>query len=695
MKKILLSTAFLVGIFSLNIGQNVSAQCLNDDHYFETLEKEDPAAFLRAKEAIRMANSASMTPPLTKKKTVYQIPVVFHVVHEYGDENISKAQIIDQMRIINEDFRRMNADASNTRAIFQSVAADCEVEFVLARKDPQGNCTDGIVRIYSNLTNDARDNVKAVSYWPSDRYLNVWVVKTIQNSSKDPGVITLGYAQFPWDRASRPTTDGIVVRADYTGSIGTARANSAGRTATHEIGHWLGLLHTFQGGCNPPGWGEQIKDTPPVKESNSGCSLGINSCTNDFPDLPDQVENYMDYSNGSCMNMFSQGQKNVVVSVISAYRSLLVSSSNATFTGINASPSTCAPIADMTNVRSSLCQGGNISLMDLSYNGIPSTYTWTFEGGTPSMSNAKNPTVTYNTAGVFKVTLKVENASGSSTIVRDSMVAVYATISKYSAPVMESFEQGFFPPTDWNLSSTNSAIKWERTSLAASNGNSSVRVRISNLTPSNTSVQLDMMPLDLAIIKDPQLIFDLAYVKLTSTSIDRFRVYASNDCGISWVLIYQRAGTQMETGTTGTPSFVPNSNEWQSHMVNLKNYIGKRNILLRFEAVTDEGGNMYLDNINIGSISSIGESINTSTASIFPNPSNGQAQLTMETYEAGSLSLRIFDMSGKLVRVLDEVQTEPGIQEIKLNIEGLKSGVYLVESKLKGQKLTQKLIVAN
>lgn len=695
MKKILLNAAFIVAIFSLNFGQECQAQCLNDDHYFENLQQEDPAAFLRAKEAIRMANTASSTPALNKKKQVYTIPVVFHIIHEYGEENISKEQIEDQMRILNEDFRRLNADASNTRSVFQSVAADCEIEFKLARKDPQGKCTDGIVRVYSSLTNNARDNVKAVSYWPSDRYLNVWVVKTIQNSSNDPGVITLGYAQFPWDRPSRPSTDGIVLRADYTGSIGTAKVNSAGRTATHEIGHWLGLLHTFQGGCNPPGWGEQIQDTPPVRESSSGCSLGANTCANDFPDLPDQVENYMDYSNGSCMNMFTQGQKNVMVSVISAYRSLLVSSSNATFTGINAAPSTCAPVADLTNIRSTVCEGKQVSFNALYYNGTPSTFTWTFDGGTPATSNATNPTVTYNQAGVYKVSLKVENASGASTITRDSLVVVYGAISKTAAPLMESFEQASFPPNDWTLSTTNSSVNWELVKIAASHGSNSARVQINAQTPLNSSAQLNMMPVDLAVIKDPVLNFDVAYAKLQTSSIDRIRVYASDDCGISWVLIYQRAGVQMETGTTGTANFVPTSNQWQGHSVNLKNYIGKRNLLLRFEAVTEQGGNLYLDNINIGSISSVGESINTTTVSLFPNPAQGFTQLNMETYEAGTLSVRVIDVSGKEVLRVADRHIEPGMQEVKIITTDLNSGIYLIESLLNGQKLTQKLVVTH
>ena len=146
------------------------------------------------------------------------IPVVFHVVHTGGPENISKAQIEDQIRILNEDFSRTNADTTNTRDIFKPVASNPEVEFRLAKLDPQGNCTEGINRIFSPLTENADDAVKAVSYWNSSKYYNGWVVNSIDNDG-EPGTI-LGYAQFPGFGAA--ATDGVVVRADRVGSIGFA-----------------------------------------------------------------------------------------------------------------------------------------------------------------------------------------------------------------------------------------------------------------------------------------------------------------------------------------------------------------------------------------------------------------------------------------------------------------------------------------
>ncbi|MBI1222945.1 MAG: T9SS type A sorting domain-containing protein [Bacteroidetes bacterium] len=698
MKRIHISALAVLGVAAITLSApKAEAQCLNDEHYFEELAKQDPASIKRANQAMEVWKTSQSNPAQSKKQTVYRIPVVFHVIHQYGDENISKEQIEDQIRILNEDFRRMNADASNTRSIFQSVAADCEIEFVLAKRDPNGNCTEGIVRVYSPLTVNARDDVKAVSYWPSDKYLNIWVVKSIKNSLNDPGVITLGYAQFPWDRPSKPTTDGVVVRADYVGSIGTALStNSAGRTATHEIGHWFGLFHTFQGGCFGQGLAEQIQDTPPVKSASSGCPLGANTCNNDNPDLPDQVENYMDYSNGTCMNMFTNGQKGKMQSMISAYRSVIVSASNASATGIDLNTSTCKPIADLSSQRIFVCENQPVTLKDLSYNSDPAlnTYKWTFEGGTPATSIAQNPSVSFASAGLHNVKLEVSNANGSSSIVRDSLIQVFPNISPSGAPLQENFEFDNFPPLGWE-NIADGLVSWERYEGAASRGNISARVQISSTTPLHSNPQLRIEPLDMIAISDPVLTFDLAYAQLTSTSIDRLRVYTSTDCGVTWVLIYQRAGSQMNTGTVGQTNFVPTSNQWSTYSVNLKNYVGKRNLILRFDAYSDQGGNIYLDNINVGSLSSVQKPFNESTAKLYPNPANNESTLSLETYDAGNCTVQVYDASGKLQTVGFEGQLEAGFHELPLKTADLPAGIYMITTTLNGVRMVNKLVVTH
>jgi PKD repeat protein len=198
--------------------------------------------------------------------TVYIIPVVFHIIHQNGQENISDAQIFDQINILNRDYSFGNyADTIGTSAgkiipPFKNLAAECFIEFRLAQLDPNGNCTNGIDRIYSHKTNNADDGSK-LNPWPRDKYLNVWVVATIGSQG------VAGYAYYP-SATSGPLApaDGILILHDYIGSIGTS-ATFSSRALTHEIGHYLNLQHPW-GNNNDPGVAcgdDGVNDTPPTK----------------------------------------------------------------------------------------------------------------------------------------------------------------------------------------------------------------------------------------------------------------------------------------------------------------------------------------------------------------------------------------------------------------------------------------------
>ncbi len=222
------------------------------------------------------------------------IPVVVHVVYNTSAENISAAQIQSQIDVLNQDFRRTNPDADGT----WPQAADSEIEFCLASVDPNGNPTSGITRTSTSLsafgTNDAVKSSASggKDAWPSSQYLNMWVC--------DISGGILGYAQFPGGPAS---TDGVVIDYQYFGTIGTATAPfDLGRTTTHEVGHWLNLRHIWgDGGCSVD---DGVSDTPVSDGPNYGCAPGTVSCG-----TTDMVQNYMDYSDDGCMNLFTAGQK--------------------------------------------------------------------------------------------------------------------------------------------------------------------------------------------------------------------------------------------------------------------------------------------------------------------------------------------------------------------------------------------------
>ena len=236
------------------------------------------------------------------EQTLINIPVVVHVLYNGSAQNISEAQILSQIDILNRDFRRKNADSSNTPTHFRSLAADCNISFKLATVNPQGFPTTGIIRKATNVTGfSMNDDIKFSSTggdeaWDSDMYLNIWV------GPMSAGIV--GYASAPGSDKSR---DGVVIRFNAFGSTGAATTPyNKGRTAVHEIGHWLGLIHI---------WGDQlcgddlIDDTPTQQSYTRGCPTGniITSCGN-APN-GNMYMNYMDLTEDACTNMFTKGQK--------------------------------------------------------------------------------------------------------------------------------------------------------------------------------------------------------------------------------------------------------------------------------------------------------------------------------------------------------------------------------------------------
>ena len=233
------------------------------------------------------------------------IPVVVHIVHNPATpaQNITDAQIHSQIDVLNQDFRATNPDVHKVPNVWKSLVADTRIKFQLATQDPNGAATTGITRTATNRTSfTTNDAVKAsttggTDAWPSDQYLNIWVCQLAGS--------LLGYAQFP---GGPPNTDGVVIRHSAFGTEGTATAPfDLGRTATHEIGHWLNLFHIWGddgGGCSSD---DEVGDTPNQARDNIGVPNFPHVTCNNGPD-GDMFVNYMDYSDDVAMFMFTLGQ---------------------------------------------------------------------------------------------------------------------------------------------------------------------------------------------------------------------------------------------------------------------------------------------------------------------------------------------------------------------------------------------------
>jgi hypothetical protein len=234
---------------------------------------------------------------------VTRISVVVHVVSRTAAENISDAQIKSQIDVLNRDFRKTNPDINKIPQPFKNLAGDARIEFVLADKDSSGNPTNGITRKTTNVNGFTDDNkVKRASTggtdaWPADKYLNIWVCQFSNN--------LLGYAQFPGGAAA---TDGVVILHSAFGTEGTAAAPfNLGRTATHEIGHWLNLRHIWGDDGNGCNGDDFITDTPNQASENTGKPVFPHISCNNAPS-GDMFMNYMDYSDDDSMFMFTAGQ---------------------------------------------------------------------------------------------------------------------------------------------------------------------------------------------------------------------------------------------------------------------------------------------------------------------------------------------------------------------------------------------------
>lgn len=650
------------------------------------------------------------------------VPVVMHIIHDNGSSNISDAQVYDAMRILNEVFQEADPDTAQVIPYFKSRIGNANLEFRLAKLDPQGNCTSGITRHYSPLTHSAGENVKSLpgASWPGQRYLNVWIVEAIASGAA-------GYSYIPCGVG--PATEGVVIRNDYFGSIGNSPNVQYNRHAfPHEVGHYLGLPHTW-GGTNTPGTpgncsdDDGVSDTPNTTGYSFNCNVNSPSCPGSVDSLSN-VQNIMDYA--GCPAMFTQGQALVMNGGVAgrfACRTLMVTQANLEFTGVADGMviPPCLPVAYLTAAGPGsalpiqrICQGDSLRFQAAVYNiapGTPVTYQWSFPGGQPSTSTSDNPSVLYSTAGTFDVKLRVTSPTGLDSTARSGYVVVRSTVAGASTPIIEQFEDAAFPANssdpnrNWEITPT-SGTRWEYTTLAAGQGTGSVRLRLQNTVRGN---DYDLVSPNIVItntVQRPYLHFRRAYAQRSTSSADKLTISYSTDCGRSWIT---RGGTAVRVGAalaTTTPmsgSFVPTAAQWRqdSVLIQTQPLAAGAHLMLRLRVTSDAGNTLYLDDLRLGGtmVLGLGSALDPALMlDVVPNPSDGaETTLRLVTSPArGAATVRVYDATGRLIGQPWRVSQTGSPQEIHLStVAGkLAAGVYLVElSTADGTRLTQRALV--
>jgi len=386
---IFLLCTIVYGLWSIAASAQTIHRCATQEIYEQNVRKH-PGYDKAVEHAFNYAkgyasNAANKT---GNWDTIYRIPVVVHVVYNTPEQNLDDSLICSQIEVLNQDYRRLNADTGNTRDVFKSVAADAGIEFFLATTDPEGNPTTGVTRtytdtpyfsvigdIFSGSMENGADKVKktatgGIDAWDTDKYLNIWTC-----NMKDPNSLfglVLGFSYPPdgapnWPAEAFPadsTLQGVVIHYEVFGRKNPAAAGpleiaDAGRTVVHEVGHFLGLRHIWGDGllsilfadCSAD---DGIDDTPNSGNNSqaTGCDSTKNTCDEGNPDLPDMWENYMDYSREECQNIFTQGQAAIMRAMLATSRSGLPVFEMPAASTLCAKPASAREISDSQNLFS-------------------------------------------------------------------------------------------------------------------------------------------------------------------------------------------------------------------------------------------------------------------------------------------------------------------------------------------------------
>jgi PKD repeat protein len=643
------------------------------------------------------------------------IPVVFHILHMNGPENVSDNVVYQCLAEINRVHTKTIPDSMQIDPLFQGVSGANNYVFQLATIDPNGNCTNGIIHHYDVNTNWDQSN-PGYSYtgtgagkWNPTKYLNVYVVKQIiPPGGNTGGGIVVGYTYLPGTWSTGSPADVVVY--NYAFMTGTN-----GRSMAHEFGHWLGLPHTF-GNTNSPGTcmsGGQSDDFLASGSAGAGVTDdtpktpgAFSTCPPSSPNSCDvsntaNVQNIMDYS--SCPKNFTNGQihrMHNTMALATDGRNNVCTAANKIATGIR-NPQVCVPNANFHATNRMVCPNVVITFSDSSSNARVTQWHWDFPGGTMMSGTTVNdsmPKVSYATPGLYAVSYTATSSAGGNSISKTNYIQVNSNVASYNTAFLESFETATVPGPDWQVGNTMSVLNFSVTSSAAATGTNSAWIDNFSNSAGNASYLMSTS-FDISSFTSPAFSFKAAYQQQNTTDADKLQIYSSTDCGNSWVIRFTRSGATLASVSppSGTP-LIPGPSQFNTYTVNINGVSGSSNVKFKFLFTADpngQGNDFYLDDINIFDAAVGIASIETQVAlDIYPNPSSDKVNIDMVLSEKHDIGVTVTDLLGRTVETIPVQQYGQG--EVKLVIaekQAYQPGVYMANINVDGKAVTKKIVI--
>ena len=708
----------LLFLFSSSISFAQENNICGSDIFMTKMHELDPTLADRRLQLENFTKEYIKDKSANRNLVTYVIPVVVHIFHDNGVGNIPDVNVHNMLEIVNKDFQGNQPDTVAVVDAFKTIIGGLDIEFRLAAKDPNGNCTNGINRIndpvytYQGGYFNGSYNGSPPLAWPNDEYLNIWVVNLIDINGE-----FLGYSSFP---GNSPQRDGIVIQNNVFGTLPPSSNNNfSGRYMSHEIGHFFNLCHIWccnsanglPSNCNCD---DGVADTPNTV-GTTDCNLNNVSCG----DL-DNVQNLMDYSYGSCSAglMFTVGQANRMDAALNSFiggRNNLWSPSNLMSTGTDDTtynnPVICAPIADFSASQTLTCINGNITFQDESFNADYDstwTYNWSFPGAIPETSTDRNPVVSYIESGLHDVTLTVTNSAGSSQpLTKSNYVEILLGSESFQAPYHDEISDTWPDDPDPTLrygvkSPTGTSISFSRTTNAFYSAPQSIF--LDNFSYNNSGEHEFITPsMDLTdmISGSTYLNFQIAYSKKANES-EYITIYNSTDCGQTWNLDEIILSTSfISVPNSNSSAFTPvDTSEWKFLSYDISDFAGEQNVQFSFRFESKQGNNLYIDDIAVSDsptpqTTTLIDNVLESTFNLYPNPNSGTFNLDFYWSSDNSVKAHIVDLVGKKIEIDLNSELKKGWNSIQVNIDefNLRSGVYFLKLESNGKYLFEKFII--